>query len=337
MNTKTFENSLRILWSRHLAVAPFHPGSPLQRLLDRGICYSSVKGASPLLVTATAPAVRRGETYAPDRVCGFNFRDEATSHSDPYYTRLANFLHGAVPGAFHDPATAGIPSAPDASAKPSSSGTPSAPDAANSSPSGNGIAFLDLFNFWKAPDESLLALADDDPTLAFLSDNLCLTQLLIEHVIRPRLIIATGRRSWHFWGKDAHPVPLLATPGTSPAHPGILPASPAPSPATSPFSVPSLDIWMGYRLLPVTLPTDLLAKHGNDSDPRDQYHIPEGNLCCITGLVDHPQRVSYPHLPDTALRGTFILFTADLASPVHPNAWRPTPALLAALHRLLCQ
>ena len=314
MNTKTFENSLRILWSRHLAVAPFHPGSPLQRLLDRGICYSSVEGASPLLVTATAPAVRRGETYAPDRVRDFNFRDEATSHSDPYYTRLANFLHGAVPGAFHDPATTGTPSAPNASAKPSPSGTPSAPDAANSSPSGNGIAFLDLFNFWKAPDESLLALADDDPTLAFLSDNLCLTQLLIEHLIRPRLIIATGRRSWHFWGKDAHPVPLLATPGTSPAHPGILPASPAPSPATSPFSVPSLDIWMGYRF-------------------ESLEQLPCGELCRVTGLVEHPDRVSYRSLLETNLRGTLVLFTCDLTRVSADK--RPTPELVARLCQMI--
>lgn len=73
------------------------------------------------------------------------------------------------------------------------------------------------------------------------------------------------------------------------------------------------NIWMGYRFERV---------EGSE-------HLPCGELLRITGLIDHPDRVSHAALRETNLRGTLVLFTNHFQ--YRSAALLPTPELLAEL------
>lgn len=70
------------------------------------------------------------------------------------------------------------------------------------------------------------------------------------------------------------------------------------------------NIWMGYRL-------ELAGTY------------PCGDLCRITGLIEHPDRVNYPVLMQTALLGTSVLFTNHFQYCSADK--RPTPELITSL------
>lgn len=75
------------------------------------------------------------------------------------------------------------------------------------------------------------------------------------------------------------------------------------------------NIWMGYRFEPV---------EGFDA-------LPCGKVLRITGLIDHPDRVTYHDLKETNLKGSLVLFTQDLQRCSADK--RPTPELMAELCR----
>ena len=70
------------------------------------------------------------------------------------------------------------------------------------------------------------------------------------------------------------------------------------------------NIWMGYRF--------------EHLEP-----LPCGELCRITGLVDHPDRVSDNELLETNLKGTLVLFTSHFQYQASDKL--PTPELIARL------
>ena len=70
------------------------------------------------------------------------------------------------------------------------------------------------------------------------------------------------------------------------------------------------NIWMGYRF-------------------EHLEALPCGELCRITGLVDHPDRVSYNELLETNLKGTLVLFTSHFQYQASDKL--PTPELIARL------
>ena len=57
--------------------------------------------------------------------------------------------------------------------------------------------------------------------------------------------------------------------------------------------------------------------------------LPCGELCRITGLVDHPDRVSDNELLETNLKGTLVLFTSHFQYQASDKL--PTPELIARL------
>lgn len=73
------------------------------------------------------------------------------------------------------------------------------------------------------------------------------------------------------------------------------------------------NIWMGYRFERV---------EGFDD-------LPCGELLRITGLIDHPDRVTYNDLKETNLRGALVLFTNHFQYCAAGK--RPTPELMAEL------
>lgn len=70
------------------------------------------------------------------------------------------------------------------------------------------------------------------------------------------------------------------------------------------------NIWMGYRL-------ELMET------------FPCGDLCRIIGLIEHPGRVSYRSLLETAMKGTLVLFTNHFQYCSKEK--HPTPELMAHL------
>ena len=79
-------------------------------------------------------------------------------------------------------------------------------------------------------------------------------------------------------------------------------------------ATPDENIWMGYRF-----------------ESLEQLSC--GELCRVTGLVEHPDRVSYRSLLETNLRGTLVLFTCDLTRVSADK--RPTPELVARLCQMI--
>lgn len=79
-------------------------------------------------------------------------------------------------------------------------------------------------------------------------------------------------------------------------------------------ATPDDNIWMGYRF-------------------ESLEQLPCGELCRVTGLVEHPDRVSYRSLLETNLRGTLVLFTCDLTRVSADK--RPTPELVARLCQMI--
>lgn len=73
------------------------------------------------------------------------------------------------------------------------------------------------------------------------------------------------------------------------------------------------NIWMGYRFERV----------------EGFEQLPCGEVLRITGLIDHPDRVTYNDLKETNLRGTLVLFTNHFQ--YCSAAQLPTPELLAEL------
>jgi hypothetical protein len=68
---------------------------------------------------------------------------------------------------------------------------------------------------------------------------------------------------------------------------------------------------------------------GWDTASNTWNHSPCGDLCRITGLIDHPGRVSYNELLETNLKGTLVLFTNHFQYQASDKL--PTPELLSRL------
>ena len=75
-------------------------------------------------------------------------------------------------------------------------------------------------------------------------------------------------------------------------------------------AIADVNIWMGYRF-------------------EHLESLPCRELCRITGLIDHTDRVSYNELLETNLKGTLVLFTSQFQNQAPDKL--PTPGLIARL------
>ena len=65
------------------------------------------------------------------------------------------------------------------------------------------VAYMDLLNFRETDQNTVWKFCKDPKGLELVAENLRLSQLFIEQVVRPRLIMVKNRGSWCFWGKEA--------------------------------------------------------------------------------------------------------------------------------------
>ncbi|MDB9209334.1 hypothetical protein [Odoribacter splanchnicus] len=210
----------------------------LNTILGRGICYSKIEKAHRILVTGMNPSFRQGDPAREDFVCEYEYQGIVEDGKDRYYLAFDKLF----PEAYK-----------------------------------REVAYMDLLNFRETDQNTVWKFCNDPKGLELVAENLRLSQLFIEQVVRPRLIMVKNRGSWCFWGKEAKA---------------------------------DENIWMGYRF-------------------EHLESLPCGDLCRITGLIDHPGRVSHTCLLETNLKGTLVLFTNHFQYCATEKL--PTPELLARL------
>ncbi len=215
----------------------------LNGILERGICYSEIKEAHRILVTGMNPSFREGDPNREKYDVPFNYQDVVKSGEDRYFTSFDKLF----PAEFQ-----------------------------------REVAYLDLLNIRETDQATTWKFIKDPQGLELFAGNLRLAQLLIEQVVRPRLIMVKNKGAWGLWGKEA---------------------------------TAEENIWMGYRFERVA---------GFDA-------LPCGEVLRITGLIDHPGRVTYNDLKETNLQGTLVLFTRHFQYCKAEEL--PTPELMAELCR----
>lgn len=67
------------------------------------------------------------------------------------------------------------------------------------------VSYLDLFNYRCTKQGGIAKFLKTSEGISFLAENLCINQLFIENVIRPKVICVRNKGSWGFWGKNATP------------------------------------------------------------------------------------------------------------------------------------
>ena len=136
----------------------------LNEILDRGICYSEIKHESSILVTGINPSFRLGDVACYKPVTTFNYQWLVKNGHDSYFHAINELFPK------------------------------------NWQPM---VEYLDVLNFRETDQNTVLEFCKDTKGLEFIAQNLRLNQLIIEQVIRPRLIVVKNRSSWGLWGKNA--------------------------------------------------------------------------------------------------------------------------------------
>jgi hypothetical protein len=67
------------------------------------------------------------------------------------------------------------------------------------------VAYLDLFNYRRTKQGDIVEFLKTSEGISFLAENLCINQLIIENIIKPKVICVRNKGSWGFWGKNATP------------------------------------------------------------------------------------------------------------------------------------
>lgn len=210
----------------------------LNAILGRGICFSKIEKTHRILVTGMSPSFRQGDPAQENFVCEYEYQGIVEGGEDRYFLAFDKLF----PEAYK-----------------------------------REVAYMDLLNFRETDQNTVWKFCKDPKGFELVAGNLRLSQLFIEQVVRPRLIMVKNRGSWCFWGKEAKT---------------------------------DENIWMGYRF-------------------EHLESLPCGDLCRITGLIDHPGRVSHDCLLETNLKGTLVLFTSHFQYCATEKL--PTPELLARL------
>ena len=67
----------------------------------------------------------------------------------------------------------------------------------------NKTDYLDVFNYRETVQKKVFTFLNDKTGVKFLAENLLITQLQIEQVVKPKLIIVKNKDAWMFWGRYA--------------------------------------------------------------------------------------------------------------------------------------
>ena len=136
----------------------------LNGILERGICYSEIKKAHRILVTGMNPSFRKDDPACNEKVVRFNYQDVVKGGEDHYFTSFDKLF----PAEFRQE-----------------------------------VAYLDLLNIRETEQNTTWKFIKDSKGLELFAENLRLTQLFIEQVVRPQLIMVKNKGAWGLWGKNA--------------------------------------------------------------------------------------------------------------------------------------
>ena len=133
----------------------------LNAILDRGICYSKIEKTHRILVTGMNPSFRQGDPARENSVCEYEYQGIVEGGEDRYFLAFDKLF----PGAYKQE-----------------------------------VAYMDLLNFRETDQNTVWKFCKDPKGLELVAGNLRLSQLFIEQVVRPRLIMVKNKGSWCFWG-----------------------------------------------------------------------------------------------------------------------------------------
>lgn len=135
-----------------------------ESILKRGFNFSENNDAKDILITGINPSFRIGEDEGNT---SFNFKIIANETKyDPYWTSLKRMMTNEEINLL------------------------------------NQSAYLDIFYFREKEQKFLThEILSNTHGISFIKDQLILTQHLLEHVIKPKLIIVKNKESTAYWGK----------------------------------------------------------------------------------------------------------------------------------------
>lgn len=136
----------------------------LNEILERGICYSEISGSHRILVTGMNPSFRKGDPACEKYEVPFNYQAVVKGREDRYFTAFDRLF----------------------------------PEAYRAE-----VDYLDLLNIRETRQRTVWKFIRDPKGLELFAANLRMNQLLMEQVVRPRLIMVKNHGSWGLWGKDA--------------------------------------------------------------------------------------------------------------------------------------
>ena len=128
----------------------------LNEILARGICYSEVKHACPILVTGINPSYRHGDIACNKDISTFSYQ-KIIRNGDDHYFHAINKLFPEYWKA--------------------------------------KVEYLDILNFRETDQNVVWDFCKDGKGLEFVAQNLRFSQLMIEQVIQPRLIVVKNKSS----------------------------------------------------------------------------------------------------------------------------------------------
>jgi len=137
----------------------------LEKIINRGFCYSNIQNQSDILVTGINPSYRVQDTGNQEFCVFFDYQTKR-HEKDRYFKSIDNLFVNEDK---------------------------------------EKVTYIDIFNIKETVQKntSLFYKESQNKGIRFLSENLAITQTLIEKVIKPKLIIVRNKGSWDFWGLNA--------------------------------------------------------------------------------------------------------------------------------------
>ena len=129
----------------------------LNEILERSICYSEIKELYRILVTRMNPSFRKGNPACEKYEVPFNYQVVVKGGEDRYFTAFDRLFSKAFR---------------------------------------QEVAYLHLVNIRETEQKTTWKFIKAPQGLKLFAGNLRLTQLLIEQVVRPRLIMLKNKGAW---------------------------------------------------------------------------------------------------------------------------------------------
>ena len=158
------EEKLKILWKNY--ENSFN--ETLRKIISRGFCYTDIQTQNDILVTGINPSFRINDEGNQEFCVSFDYQRKKQEEKDRYFKSIDNLFV-------------------DEEDK-------------------KKVTYIDIFNFKHTDQKEIISLfcrEKENKGICFLAENLAITQIQIETIIKPKLIIVRNKGSWDFWGLNA--------------------------------------------------------------------------------------------------------------------------------------